>query len=414
MSEFRSRRSFSADHTRVYGRPSGEERQLPLKRAVPHSPDAGLGLLHWQTAPESTPPSGKMSTGKRMPHARAASAASTPDRPAAQRAVATAGNPLTTAAAALPPRPVRSGAAAPTTPRAAEPSTPRPGYAASVTSSQGSYARRRSLDVAPVARPAPNPAASAASAAPSHAPADCATESTTQLSTRSETQTQANTSSGRPPLFARSRSVPQRTTNRSQVVGILPRGGLDCPDSPTSPRSPRYFKPPQKVASLREEHHPYQGQPPPVAPPRITGYSGHRPKAWDSVGLNFNRVEMRSDQEYAHEVTYESINNPAFAHYPGERDPAQPRRKPARRPARPPPTFNPYLYPWQNPKNPITGHAWYCASGEIPPPLRASHRVIAPIGHPERYDFIPEDVPDHSHYPNSTSLFAPFCPFDLD
>lgn len=55
--------------------------------------------------------------------------------------------------------------------------------------------------------------------------------------------------------------------------------------------SPRYFKPPQKVASLREEHHPYQGQPPPVAPPRITGYSGHRPKAWDSVGLNFNRVE---------------------------------------------------------------------------------------------------------------------------
>lgn len=37
---------------------------------------------------------------------------------------------------------------------------------------------------------------------------------------------------------------------------------------------------------------------------------------------------MRSDQEYAHEVTYESINNPAFAHYPGERDPAQPRVPP--------------------------------------------------------------------------------------
>ena len=43
--------------------------------------------------------------------------------------------------------------------------------------------------------------------------------------------------------------------------------------------------------STREDRHPFKGQPLPEAPPRITGYTGHRPKAYEPIGMGFNRIE---------------------------------------------------------------------------------------------------------------------------
>ena len=40
-----------------------------------------------------------------------------------------------------------------------------------------------------------------------------------------------------------------------------------------------------------EQHHPYRNKPTPAAPSRITGYSGHRPRAYEPVGVGFNRIE---------------------------------------------------------------------------------------------------------------------------
>ena len=89
------------------------------------------------------------------------------------------------------------------------------------------------------------------------------------------------------------------------------------------------------------------------------------------------------------------------------------------KPARGPPALSfdngaAYQYPWQKPKNPITGDRWYTASGEPPPPLHNNRRVVAPIGHPHRYDYYRDEPESSLVYPNAHSLFCHFSPFDLD
>lgn len=208
------------------------------------------------------------------------------------------------------------------------------------------------------------------------------------------------------------RNPPRHNLTRAEQV-------RQAQEAPPSPRlgSPKFQKTAQKQDLLAEEHHPYHGKPQPVPPPRIAGYSGHRPGAFEPVGLNFNRIEMCTNEDYAHGVTYESINNPAFC------DRIQPistaaksvrRERPRRAQHATSAAAVPYPFPWQNPKNPITGTGWYAASGELPPPLHSSRRIVAPIGHPERYDFVRDDPPPGTSFPNSYSLFSPYCPFDLD
>eukprot|EP00670_Eutreptiella_braarudii_P014658 CAMPEP_0174336308 /NCGR_PEP_ID=MMETSP0810-20121108/21457_1 /TAXON_ID=73025 ORGANISM="Eutreptiella gymnastica-like, Strain CCMP1594" /NCGR_SAMPLE_ID=MMETSP0810 /ASSEMBLY_ACC=CAM_ASM_000659 /LENGTH=238 /DNA_ID=CAMNT_0015455165 /DNA_START=152 /DNA_END=865 /DNA_ORIENTATION=+ len=142
------------------------------------------------------------------------------------------------------------------------------------------------------------------------------------------------------PATLRSSSQPgyRSTVTASKVAPLQKEVEVNgCGGAPLSPKSPRsnlsvggvevspskYKKSPREKDALMEQHHPYRNKPTPAAPSRITGYSGHRPRAYEPVGVGFNRIEMTTDNDYAHNVTYESINNPAFSTYPDGR----PRRR---------------------------------------------------------------------------------------
>lgn len=340
------------------------------KRHIGQGAGVGPGLLHWQDQSLTTAPASPR-VGKRVASPRVIIDTSRQRPPV----LAKEKNPLTSAAA-MP---------LPWVPRQRSANAQPPSSVCSRASSRDSAPAQRTDESFRRARPA-------------------------ALATAQAPVTAQGVAAGRPPMPPRSRSVPN---------GKLSHQSHHGPPDPGSPRSMKFAKSPEKVDYLAEENHPYKNQPRPAAPPRIAGYSGHRPRAYEPVGSGFNRIEMYTNADYAHEVTYESISNPAFAAYPEGRArrlsaPSAPGAKPRKAPQCAPGMGPPYSYPWQNPKNPITGTGWYAASGEAPPPLRSSSRVVPPIGHPERYASIPDDVEQNTHYPNVNSLFCSYSPFDLD
>jgi hypothetical protein len=90
--------------------------------------------------------------------------------------------------------------------------------------------------------------------------------------------------------------------------------GLDL-DYTVGVGKPRDAPPPKKGLSgvsdsesiLQNMSFPFQERPKPAAPPRIVGYTGHRPGATENNGESFGKIEMRNP-EAAKKMTYENFN----------------------------------------------------------------------------------------------------------